>query len=522
MIKEIIRRDQALGLLRIFPLLLVLALAGCASGLPRMTHETGLEGAPVADSFVLEQRQKHLEPDSPYTAFSLLNTGRDAFLVRAALIETASHTIDAQYYIWNDDPTGRYLAGRLIAAADRGVKVRVLLDDMNAAGDDALFATMDSHPNIEVRIFNPVRARSGVGRWFSLLANFDRVNRRMHNKSFVVDGAAGITGGRNIGDEYFDEDPAVNARDRDVLMLGSLIGPLSDSFLAYWNNGRTYPVRRLYEPEVALDAEARARLVAQSTGQLSFHAQPVRGQQAAQAFLEGRFEALIPAQAELVFDPPPADFEAPANTPQPSAQALYRLAASAESEILIESAYLILTDDQLDRTHGFGNDELSVVAFTNSLVTNDLVTNHSGYARWRGEMLRQGMELYELRPDAQGCRNWIVENGACGGQGLTLHSKAVVFDRETLFIGSLNVNLRSIYLNGETVLIIRSPELAQAVASDIQEAIEPQNSWHVRLDDSGDLVWQANELTFDHEPRAGFWLRTTSRVLSWLPIEKYL
>lgn len=194
----------------------------------------------------------------------------------------------------------------------------------------------------------------------------------------------------------------------------------------------------------------------------------------------------------------------------------------AQSEILIESAYLILTDRQLQAVSDMADRKLDIAALTNSLATNDLVTNHSGYARWRRAMLEQGIELHELRPDAPACQHWVAVNAACQGGEVSLHSKAVVLDRQTLFVGSFNVNLRSIYLNGETALVIQSPELASSVAEDIRYAMEPDNSWRVELDSGQGLVWRSEDGNIDHEPEVGLWRRAMSRMLSWLPIEKYL
>lgn len=512
----------------ILPVVLCLCLlTGCAASLKPVQHGDSSGVKPVADSFLQQQREKHLSPDNGHSGFALLDSGREAFLMRAALIEVANQSIDAQYYIWNDDKTGRYLANRLMAAADRGVQVRLLLDDINLAGNEALFARLDSHPNMSVRIFNPVRARNGATRLFSLIGNFDRVNRRMHNKSFVVDGQAGIAGGRNVGDEYFDEDPRQNTRDRDVLMLGPLVEALGDSFEAYWQNPWAYPLHRLYEQGADQTADRLPERVAGGSAEgAELQARPPANPDTARAYLNQQLVRLVQAPAELVFDPPPENLEdsgkLSSDTPKATARALYRLAQAAEQEILIESAYLILTEDQLNGTSGLANPDVSVTAFTNSLATNDLITNHSGYARWRKSMLEHGIELYELRPDSPACRRWVTDDLACGPGGLSLHSKAVVFDRETLFIGSFNVNLRSIYLNGETVLIIHSPELARRVADDIDYAIRPENSWRVSLDEQGNLRWQAGERTVRHEPDVGFWRRFQSGFLSWLPIAKYL
>ncbi|MBR9870744.1 MAG: phospholipase D family protein [Gammaproteobacteria bacterium] len=498
-------------------------LAGCASALQPVEHDPALAKGLAPDSFFTEQAEQHLSADLPDTGFLLLNTGRDALTVRAALIESARQSIDAQYYIWNDDSSGRYLAGRLVAAAERGINVRLLLDDINVAGKESLFAVLNGHPHIRVRIFNPARSRSGVGRFLSLLLDFDRINRRMHNKTFVVDGYAGVAGGRNIGDEYFDEHPALNFRDRDVMALGPLVGDMTDNFEAYWNSQWSYPLEQIYQPQAPeLAASARLRLINETAQAQAFKTMPPQGREAAETFLENRFAGLTQAPARLVYDVPPKDPEAPTDTPKLTAKALYELVAEAETEILVESAYFVLADDQLKEIREVVKPGLSILAITNSLASNDLVTNHSAYVRWREEMLESGIDLYELRPDAKGCKEWVGNEAACINGAVSLHSKAVVFDQSTLFVGSLNVNLRSIYLNGETVLIIQSPELAKAVADDIRYSMTPENSWHVTLDERGDLMWQSSDQQVDHEPDVGFWRRAKSRFLSWLPLEKYL
>ena len=503
--------------------LLLGLLAGCASSLKPVEHNPAMIKESVPDTFFTKQAEKHLSANQPDTGFLLLNTGRDAFIARAALIESASQSIDAQYYIWNDDNSGRYLAGRLVAAAERGVNVRLLLDDINVAGKESLFAVLNGHPNIHVRIFNPARSRSGVGRFLSLILDFDRINRRMHNKTFVADGYAGIAGGRNIGDEYFDEHPELNFRDRDVMALGPIVGDMADNFSAYWNSQWSYPLEQIYQPQPPeLAASARSRLINETARAQAFKAIPPQGRDAAETFLEGRFADLTQAPAKLVYDEPPKDPEAPTDTPKLTAKALYGLVAQAETEILVESAYFVLADEQLEDLRDVVKPGLSILAITNSLASNDLVTNHSAYARWREEMLESGIELYELRPDAKGCEAWVSSQAACDNGAVSLHSKAVVFDQSTLFVGSLNVNLRSIYLNGETVLIIQSPEMAKAVAADIRHSMTPENSWQVTLDKGGDLLWRSSDQQVDHEPDVGFWRRAKSRFLSWLPLEKYL
>ncbi|MEP1214398.1 MAG: phospholipase D family protein [Marinobacter sp.] len=505
-------------------LVLVMLLAGCTGGLQPVTHSGAEEAVHNDDSFLFSQSRQILVGSNGQSGFHLLNSGQDAFLARAALIESAEQSIDAQYYIWSDDVSGRYLAGRLLLAADSGVRVRLLLDDFNAEGIGELFAALDTHSNIQIRIFNPARSRSGWGRWVSFLMDFDRINRRMHNKTFVVDSAAGIVGGRNIGDEYFGFHAGRYFRDRDVLAIGPVVDGMTENFQAYWNNRWAYPVSALY-PEVPAEgdvAEALERLRRLARTQSDVPAPTPAGRAQGRSMLADLLEQLTIAPGELVFDAPFETMEEPAETPKRSARTLQQLVHAADQEILIESAYLILAEEQLKLLDVGDRNELMVAALTNSLATNDLVTNHAGYARWRRYMLEQGIRIHELKPDAEACQQWLEKDGFCSTGQVSLHSKSVVFDRSTLVVGSFNVNLRSIYLNGETVLIIHSPELAEQVAGDIRSVMEPENSWEVSLDEGGDMQWRSGGDVYDSEPTVGWWRRAQSRFLSWLPVEKYL
>ncbi|MCL7944115.1 phospholipase D family protein [Marinobacter sp. ATCH36] len=504
---------------------LVTLVTGCAGGgLPPVTH-SGVETiVQNDDSFLLNQSRQRLAGTGGQSGFYILDSGQDAFLYRAALIESAELSIDAQYYIWSNDVSGRYLAGRMLLAADRGVRVRLLLDDFNAEHIGALFAALNTHPNVDIRIFNPASSRSGWGRWISFLMDFDRINRRMHNKTFVVDGAAGIVGGRNIGDEYFGFDANRYFRDRDVLALGAVVGGMNDNFQAYWNNPWAYPVSALY-PDVPADGDVAAAMDALRQNARKHNDLPVSAPSdtnQGRSDLEEVFDGLTIASGELVFDPPFETMDETADAPKRSAKALQRLAQDATQEILIESAYLILTEEQLPLLEIGGRQGVQVSALTNSLASNDLVTNHAGYARWRTYMLEQGLRIYELRPDAEACQQWLTTDAVCSTGEVSLHSKSVVFDRSTLVVGSFNVNLRSIYLNGETVLVIHSAELAEKVAEDIRSVMEPGNSWEVLLDDGGELQWRGDDKVYTSEPTVGWWRRAESSFLSWLPIEKYL
>jgi putative cardiolipin synthase len=455
----------------------------------------------------------------------ILNTGHQAFLQRVTLIEAAERSIDAQYYIWNSDVSGTYLARRLLLAAERGVRVRLLLDDINVAGRDAVFAALSSHRNIEVRIYNPFAARAGLGKWLGFIADFQRLNRRMHNKTFVVDGAFGIVGGRNIGDEYFDVHPQINFRDRDVLAAGPIVRDMSANFDAYWNSPSSYPIDLLVPDALNgqdLDAQFD-QAVAAASDTTGLTQVPPQNAATAHVRTAQTLAELTWSEAELVFDPPAADMREGSDNTSRSAQALRKLVDQSGKEILVESAYFILGDAQLDAFAQIHARGVRVAALTNSLASNDLTTNHAGYARRRPAMLAKGLDLYELRPDAAACTVWIEVPGYCDNGMVSLHAKSAVFDRKTLFIGSFNVNLRSIYLNGETVLIIHSPVLAERVARDIELGMAPDNSWQVSQDAEGRLHWFTGAVEAStHEPDTGIWRRIKSGLFSLLPIEKYL
>ncbi len=504
---------------------LAMSLAACASLPPPVAREPVAALARSADTGLGALAASAAEPHAGLSGFVVLDTGREAFLQRARLIETAERSVDAQYYIWNGDRSGRYLACRLYAAAERGVRVRLILDDMNILGRDAVIAALDLHPNIEVRIFNPSPDRGGPGKWLAFASEFQRLNRRMHNKSFTVDAAFGIVGGRNIGDEYFDLHPAANFRDRDVLAAGPIVARISANFDAYWNTELSYPIGLLAPREAGADdggESIRQACIAAEAAIVPVHG-PVPAADEARALVAQSLAGLSWAEAELVFDPPASGREMGTDEPGPAALALRALVDGTREEILVESAYFILGDEQLARLASLRAEGVRVAALTNSLASNDLTTNHSGYARRRKAMLAAGLELFELRPDAEACVVWVQGRDDCGPAAVALHAKSAVFDRRVVYIGSFNINLRSMYLNSETVLLIHSEELAGEVAEAIELAMAPANSWRVTRESGGDIIWSGRDgERWTHEPATGYWHRVRASLFRLVPMEKYL
>lgn len=379
-------------------LILAAILGGCSSLPEGIDHpaEPYTSYGPSTLSVLADEYQPQAS-ELATTASRLQESGWDALAQRLALVESAEHTIDIQYYIWNSDESGRYLASRLLAAADRGVKVRVMLDDINLNEREGLLSALDAHQNVEIRIFNPTPTRRGFSKWLSFLGDFSRLNRRMHNKSFTVDGTLSVVGGRNIGDEYFDLSDEINFRDRDVLVMGSVVTTIQTSFIEYWDSRWSYPVAMLGDDEQPDLSKIDDITVPQykNSPELPLNCE------AADSLLKEALDEMTWVNARFAYDRPvPVDSD---NTDEPKATAvlLGQLASESKQEILLESAYLVFDDGQLDEWQTLNNEGVEIKALTNSMASNDLVTNHSAYAGRRYDMLEHGIDLFELKPDSK-------------------------------------------------------------------------------------------------------------------------
>lgn len=500
-------------------MLLVFFVTGCASLPEEIKHPA--EPLITQSTSALTELTSFYKPEQAKQGMSavlLQDTGWDALAQRLALIDAAEHSIDIQYYIWNADASGHYLAKRLIAAADRGVKVRVMLDDINLNERESLLTAIDLHPQIDIRIFNPIPSRRGLVKWLNVLSDFSRLNRRMHNKSFTVDGVLSIVGGRNIGDEYFDLSDEINFRDRDVLVMGTVVIDIQASFVEYWNSTWSYPVKLLADKttsEIPVLDEMAAPLYKH------YPALP-EGKKSATRFLKNLMGEMTWVKARFVFDQPVPDDVDNTNEPKATARFLAELAHQSEQEILIESAYLIFDDRQLENLQLLTSNGIQIKALTNSMASNDLVSNHSGYAGRREDMLDHGIQLFELKPDSDLCEESTRDLSKCAPTvAYGLHAKSIVFDRRVAAIGSFNFNLRSTYLNTESLLIIENQSIADSLADDIEEAMNENNSWRLNLRD-GELRWYSGKESWESEPETDLLERIKSRFLQLLPIEKYL
>lgn len=521
----------ARAFLRIFPILALVALLPACATLRTDIPRVASHALPPDPHTSLGQIvARVLDPAQP-SSFRLLESGRAALAARLALANRANKTLDLQYYLFHADTSGRVLVDALLQAADRGVRVRVLLDDVDTAESEQAIIALDAHKNIQIRLYNPfhVRGNSPLGRAVEFIGDKDRLNRRMHNKLFLADNQFGITGGRNIGDEYFQVENNVAFRDLDVMAVGATVGEMSAAFDQFWNSQHSIPARAL-----PFDG-ARRKLLAERREALEAHRDQVQSLMAPYLDMDtlggGPVPGLgpwTPGQAELVLDDPDKTAGTASASDLPITR-LLRMGLEAREEVLIASPYFVPGRMGTDFLTQLGKRGVRVRILTNSLAANDVGVVHAGYARYRLPLLIAGVELNELKPmkEAPGVR--IVTTR--GSSRASLHSKAMVVDRARAYIGSMNLDPRSVLLNTEAGLLIHGPELAAQVARFIEAGMSREQSYLVKIDPDSDpaerkLIWLerqgGKEFRHADEPRAGLLRRFLIDLMSELPIEEDL
>ena len=515
--------DSGLGT-RLFALALVAVVltSGCASvdfDYPK-TQSTVLED--TAETY-LAQQIGGLENQEPGTAgFYLLSDSLDSLAARLLLAKRAERSLDAQYYLITNDPVGYLFIGSLLEAADRGVRVRLLLDDIQTQGYDAGMAALDSHPSFEVRIFNPFAGRgSRVG---DGLTDFKRVNRRMHNKSFTVDGQVTIIGGRNIAEEYFAGREDVNFGDLDVLGIGPVVGDVSRMFDSYWNHRAALPVPAFAKmPEdPAKELERLRERIAQTREEIVSTRYAAAVRKEIEDWIASDLGIYTWAPYQVVYDSPDKARASTAKDAASIVDPLREAVESAREELIFISPYFVPRKSGIEGFRELKETGLRIRVITNSLASTNHSVVHSGYAPARKPLLRMGVELYEVRPDSHVRGTGRAGNTAAEG---SLHTKAFVVDRQRLFVGSFNLDPRSAKLNTELGVIIDSPELAGLSVDLIDEAL-PRATYEVTLDETGKLRWtgQSNgeQEVWTKDPETGFWTRFNVSFMRILPIKGQL
>lgn len=504
--------------------LLIVLLNACSSLPTDPNREDSYVITNTADTALGQALAEQLAQHPGESGFFTLNEGMNAFAARLFLISVAQKSIDVQYYIWHDDGTGKVLYNQLLAAADRGVRVRILLDDLDTAGKDNLLRAVDAHPMVEIRLFNPFSKRTS--RAGDLITDTARINRRMHNKTLTVDNQATIFGGRNIGNEYFDAQSDVGFSDLDALAIGPIAGEVSDSFDLYWNSewahrlAAFYPGKTLGSEQIQAFRKASDEHLEEA--QSTHYAQAVRTQEVADI---DRFTALDFAWSPwiLAYDQPSKVVAESVDEETHLAPRLQKAIDRAQNELIIVSPYFVPGEDfsqyLVDRVAG----GLRVRILTNSLSANDVAMVHAGYIRYREKLVSGGVELYEYK--ASKTDQADDNRKSPGASQASLHAKFLGFDQRYMFIGSFNLDARSVALNTELGAYFQSTQHARQL-SNAFDSMLLKNAYRLSIDDDGNLQWTTlegdDEQHFDHEPETSFWQRMNSGFMSLIVPESLL
>jgi len=459
----------------------VAALGGCASVDFDISKTVTTAPTDTGDTFLGKLVEGRADRHPGEAGFYPIANGIDALALRLLMAERAERTIDAQYYLITNDVVGYAFIDALLRAADRGVRVRLLLDDIQTKGYDAGMAALDSHPNFEVRIFNPFAQRSV--RFLDGITSFSRVNRRMHNKSFTADNQLTVIGGRNIADEYFGASAAVRFGDLDVLGIGPFVGEVSEMFDSYWNYIAAAPVPAFAK----MPKDPAAELLALRT----------RIEQSRQEIIGTPYAAAVGKRVSDYIDGAEGDFT--------------------------WAPYILAYDSPDKSQKKLAESGVDVTIVTNSLAANNHTSVHGGYAHSRKPLLKEGIKIFEVRGDAAVSGSEITSEDDSGRA--TLHTKAFIVDRRHLFIGSFNFDPRSFYINTELGVIIDSAELAKSMVDRFFELV-PTQAYEVVLNEKDQLRWRGiengQEVTYDMEPQTSWWTRFVASFMTILPIKGQL
>lgn len=453
------------------------------------------------------------------TGAYILEKGEEALIGRAWLTQHAARSIDVQYFIWSTDNIGILAAEQLLSAAERGVSVRVLVDDFLIDAEDRTLLLLSAHPNVQIRIYNP-KFVVGVGLWDrakNSVTGFRDVNQRMHDKTAIFDGVAGITGGRNMAAEYFDFNHVFNFRDRDVLILGSAVRDMQQNFDEFWDSEFAVPVEKILEDQlVGITSEDVVRraadLHAYADDATNFEPQIREAIDSTPQFFPALMQAMVWGDVRFISDVPGKNDGASGfGGGGESTNQLINAVKAAKKSILIQSPYLILPEGGVELFAQLIKQGVEIRISTNSLASTDNIPAFAGYSSQRSDLLEAGVGLYEFKP-SPAIRDQLIARYPRLAEYdpiFSLHAKSMVIDDAIIFIGTFNLDPRSTNLNTEVGVLIENPELARQLRESVERDIQPGNSWHTTAD-------------FDPDSQVGYGKRLQVWMFRLLPVEPVL
>lgn len=496
------------------------ALGACAP-VPLDAPKPVSFAAVAPPSSKLQQSARALAADRPasHTSFAPLADGNEALGARLRSIEAAEQTIDLQYFLMKPDLAGALVSQALLKAADRGVRVRYLIDDVFTTVSDDTLGYLDAHPNMEVRVFNP-SARPG-SKFLNFVTEFARVNRRMHNKIFTVDGASAIIGGRNIADEYFQIQTTSEFADFEMLLTGPAVADVQKAFDLYWNDGWSVPMSRLKEPPSQAElAQARSELDARLVPARDVYDKAVNDPYFAR--LSAGEEAIFSGPTTVVVDRPVKVKTPVRGGERVLAETLLRRMKNAKKDVILITPYFVPEDYGARLFENLAQRGVRVRIVTNSVGSTNHTYVHAGYRRHREPLLRAGVEIYELRSDAMQALGELPPDDKTG---LVMHSKAAVIDTNEVFVGSMNLDPRSVKINSELGVFFDSPAFGRFMQERLQIGLRDY-AYRLSLAPDGRLLWhydnpQARSVTVK-EPGATAWNGFVIGLTELLGVESQL
>lgn len=453
------------------------------------------------------------------TASFILEYGEEALMSRGWLVKNATKSIDLQYFIWSTDNIGILASEALLAAAERGVKIRVLVDDLLIDAEDKTLVALAAHPNVEIKVYNPNHSvgTSKLKKIFNVPTNFRGVNQRMHDKTAIFDGIVSITGGRNMADEYFDYNQIYNFRDRDILLIGKAVSAMTENFDEFWASDLSVPVDELLKTtsKKISDYEIKAiqaKLHAYADNEDNFEPEVKLALDNYSNYFPALVDDLVWGDVEFISDKPGKnDNKILLSGGGETTEFLADKLKSAQESILIQSPYLVMSDGLIELFESLTQQGVSIKISTNSLASTDNLMAFSGYQKKRKKILKAGIEVYEYKPYPE-IQEYLVKRYPRLEENLpifAIHAKSMVIDDKQVYIGTFNLDPRSANLNTEVGVYIEDAELARQLTQSINRDINPDNSWRATLE-------------FNPDKEVGVGKRFKTRMYRLVPMEKLL